>query len=353
MNPLRWLFNRSETRAHAAGVSQVYIDGKRRSAHSEGHAALSATLGTAAGVWTRAFAMLMPEPSDVLTPDILAAVGSDLFFRGHSVWHIRLDGSRIILHRAAFWDYHSRGRWNLTIPQPDGTDTLRALDDEVLSLRINASPDTPWAGRSPLSLMGLSPALMADVEQTLHGALPYVGKGLLPVPATIPEDQKNAALAGLRSGSSLVAVTSKEEIGHHTGGARSEFKRVDLTPEMAKAGLPEIARDTHARILAAAGIPPSLYDAGGNAGALRETFRLFCLGTLDPLSRMITPELSKIGVTRLGMQDMMTADVAGRARAISSLVQSGVPLKTALALCGWDNVPLPDGASVPIPHGGE
>lgn len=354
MNPLRWLFNRAETRAHAAGVSQVYIDGKRRSAQSEGQAALSATIGTAAGIWSRSFAMLMPDPADVLTPDILASIGSDLFFRGQSVWHVRLDGSRITLHRAAFWDQFNRGRWNLTIPQPDGTDTVRCLDGEVLSLRIGSAPDTPWLGRSPLSFMGLSPSLMADVESTLAGSLGYVGKGLLPVPANIAEEQKNAALAGLRSGSWLAAVTSKEEIGHHTGGVRSEFKRVDLTPDLQKAGLPEIARDTHARILAAAGIPPSLYDAGGNAGALRETFRLFCLQTLDPLSRMITPELSKIGVTRLGMQDLMTADVAGRARAISSLVQSGVPLNTAMALCGWDNVPnLPAGASVPIPHGGE
>lgn len=353
MNPLRWLFNRTETRAHAAGVSQVYIDGKRRSAQSEGQASLSASLGLCAGVWSRSFAQLVPEPSDVLTPDILGCIGSDLFWRGQSTWQIRLDGSRITLHRAAFWDQYNGGRWNLTIPQPNGTDTVRCLDDEVLSLRINSAPDTPWLGRSPLSFMGISPSLMADVESTLAGSLPYVGKGLLPVPSTIPEEQKNAALAGLRGGSSLVAVTSKEEIGHHTGGVRAEFKRVDLTPDLSKAGLPEVGRDVHARILAAAGIPPSLYDAGGNAGALRETYRLFVLGTLDPLSRMITPELSKIGVSRLGMQDLMTADVAGRARAVSSLVQSGVPLATAMALSGWDNVPLPAGASVPIPHGGE
>lgn len=69
---------------------------------------------------------------------------------------------------------------------------------------------------------------------------------------------------------------------------------------------------------------------------------------------MITPELSrKIGVNRLGLQDLMSADVAGRARAVGSLVQSGVPLATAMSLVGWDNVSLPEGASKPIPHGGE
>lgn len=77
------------------------------------------------------------------------------------------------------------------------------------------------------------------------------------------------------------------------GGAKSEFKRVDLTPELAR----------------------------------------------------------KIGVTRLGLQDLVSADVAGRA--VGSLVQSGVPLATAMSLVEWDNVPLPHGASKPIPHGGE
>lgn len=353
MNPLRWLFNRTETRSHVAGVTQVYIDGKRRSAHSEGSAALSATLATCTGMWSRAFAMLMPDPSDALTPDHLAAIGQDLFLRGQSVFHIRLQGSDITLHRAAFWDQYSGGRWNLTIPHPNGTDTVRALDDEVLSLRINASPDAPWQGRSPLSFMGLSPSLMADVESAISGALPYAGKGLLPVPATVPEEQSTKAIQGLRNGS-LAVVTSKEDFGHHTGGTRSELKRVELTPDLSRMGLAEISRDVHERVLSAAGIPPSLLTASGNAGAMREAYRLFALQTVDPLARMITPELKrKIGVERLGLQDMMSADVAGRARAVGALTAAGVPLGLALSMTGWDGIPLPEGASKPIAHGGE
>lgn len=353
MNPFRFLFNRTETRSSAANVSNVYIEAKRRAAHSEGSATLSATIGAAAGLWSRSFAMLVPEPSDVLTPDILGAVGLDLFFRGMSVWHISLEGSAIQLRRAAFWDMVERDRWNLTIPQPSGTETLKALGDEVLSLTIGASPETPWQGRGPLSFMGLSPSLLADIEATLSGSMQWVGKGLLPIPATIPEDQQNKAIQGLRHGS-LAVVTSKEDYQHHTGGRPSEFKRVDLTPDLARAGLDATARDLHDRVLAACGIPPGMLTASGNAGAIREQMRAFALTTLDPLARMITPELSrKIGVQRLGLQDLMSADVAGRARAVGSLVQSGVPLATAMALVGWDNVELPEGASKPIAAGGE
>lgn len=355
-NPFRSLFGKNgpdlEQRSMPI-VTAHYIDAKRRAASSDGQATLSATLATCAGIWSRSFAMLVPDPADTLTPDILAAIGLDLFFRGHSVWRVRLEGSALKLDRAAMWDIQSRGRWNLTIPQPDGTETARCLDDEVLSLRINTAPDSPWFGRSPLYLMGLTPALLADVERTFSGALDWTGKGLLPVPANIPEEQKTSALQGLRGGSMLSTVTSKEDVGHHTGGARSEFKRIDLTPDLDKAGLAEQARDLHQRILAAAGIPPGLVSDAGNAGANREQMRAFALMTLEPLARIITPELAKIGITRLGLQDLMTADTAGRARSVSSLVQSGVPLATAMALVGWDNVDLPAGASKPITAGGE
>lgn len=354
-NPFKSLFRSGpdlETRSMPV-VTSVYIDAKRRAASSEGQATLSATLATCAGIWSRSFAMLVPDPVDAISPADLAAIGLDLFFRGQSVWRIRLDGSAIRLDRAAFWDIQSRGRWNLTIPQPDGTETARCLDGEVLSLRINSAPDAPWFGRSPLYLMGLTPSLLADVEGTFSGALPWVGKGILPVPANIPEEQKTSALQGLRGGSMLSTVTSKEEIGHHTGGARSEFKRVDLSPDLTGASLPEQARDLHARVLAAAGIPPSLYDAGGNAGALRETYRLFVNQTLEPLARIITPELAKIGVSRLGTEDTMSSDTAGRARSVASLVASGVPVNLALSMCGWDNIQLPGGASKPLPAGGE
>lgn len=350
---MRWPWSKRETRSSVAAVSTMYIDARRANALSGGTASLSATVATCAGIWSRSFAMLVPEPSDTLTPDHLAAIGLDLFFRGQSLWQIGVDGSDLILRRAAFWDFQPGNRYSLTIPTPGGTETIRALDGEVLALRINAASETPWLGRSPLAFMGLSPDLLASVEATLATALPHTGKGLLPIPSTVPAEQKAKALAGLRDGS-LAVVSSKSDFAHHTGGAREEWKRVELTPDLRGVPLTETARDLHDRILAAAGIPPSLFSSGGNAGNCRESLRLFTTTTLDPLARIITPELSrKLGITRLGLQDMATADTAGRARSVSSLVQSGVPLATAMALVGWDNVDLPEGASKPIHSGGE
>ncbi len=83
---------------------------------------------------------------------------------------------------------------------------------------------------------------------------------------------------------------------------------------------------------------------GGNSAGLRETYRIFALATVAPLAASIAPELRrKLGIERLSIDGLMSADVAGRARAVSSLVQSGVPVAEAMGLVGW-NLTLPDGS---------
>ncbi len=340
-----WPFKKKrdlEQRSAFPVVTAQYIDSRRKNLSADGSAALSATVGTCVGVWSRAFSMLTPEPlADVLTPDILASIGLDLCLRGESCWHIRVHANELELVRVAYWDEFADGKYHLHIATVNSTETVKALAPEVLKLVINAAPATPWQGRSPFALMGLSPSLMAEIEQAISAALPMTGKGLLPMSASIPEEQQSKALSGLRNGS-LAVVTSKADFATHAGGDRSELRRVDLTPDLAKADLNPATASLHERLLTAAGVPPSLVTSNGNAGAMREAYRLFALQTVDPLARMITPELTaKLGVTHLSLDAMMSSDVAGRARAVGVLVNSGVPLATAMQLVGWEGVSLP------------
>ena len=181
---------------------------------------------------------------------------------------------------------------------------------------------------------------MAEIEQALSGALPFAGKGLLPMPATLAGSEGGKVLAGLQSGS-LAVVTSKADMAVHSGGDRTKISRVELTPELRGLDLTNSASGLHNRLLTAAGIPPSLLSDMGNAGASREAYRLFILGTISPLARIILPELKrKLGVTRLSLADLMASDTAGRSRAVNSLVQSGVPLLLAMTLCGWEGLDL-------------
>ena len=158
----------------------------------------------------------------------------------------------------------------------------------------------------------------------------------MPFPDTVPEEQQTAAIRGLKGGGMLATIRSKADFATSTGQTRAnEFRRVELTPDLEQADLNPTVEQLHNRLLAAAGIPPALLTPSGNAGAMREAYRLFCLQTVEPLARTLLPELAKIGVTSLSTGSMMSADVAGRARAVGTLVGAGMTLEKALALVGW------------------
>jgi hypothetical protein len=338
---MRWPWSKQEpereVRAAFPSVTAEYLAGRRAGVMADGAVPLSATIAAIAQTWSRAFAMLDPGPDpNPLSAADLAAIGLSLCLRGECAFHIRLEGGDVRLVRAAYWDELGNGRYHLHIAHPASTETVRALEGEVLRLTINSPAEQPWRGRSPFALMGTSPRLMAEIESALSGATEMVARGILPFPDSVPEEQQAAALRGLKSGGTLAAVRSKADFATSTGNTRaSEWRRVELTPDLEQADLNPTVEQLHNRLLAAAGIPPALLTPSGNAGAMREAYRLFCLQTVEPLARTLLPELAKIGVTTLTTGSMMSADVAGRARAVGTLVGAGMALDKALELVGW------------------
>lgn len=328
-----------EQRAAFPSVTAEYMAGRRQGVLSDGAVPLSATVATIAGTWSRAFAMLDPDPDpNPLTADVLAAIGLDLCLRGESCWHIHLDRGELRLARAAYWDLVAPNRFHLHIAHPHTTETVRALADEVLLLTINSPANAPWQGRSPFQMMGGSPALMAQIESAVSGAVEWVGRALLPFPDTVPEEQQTAAIRGLKGGGMLAAIRSRADFATNTGQSRaSEFRAVPLTPPLEDADLNPTVEQLHDRLLAAAGVPPAMFAGSGNAGSARESYRFFTVGTILPIARQLLPELRKIGVTALSSKSMLSADVAGRARAVGTLVGAGMDLQKALELVGWSD----------------
>jgi hypothetical protein len=167
----------------------------------------------------------------------------------------------------------------------------------------------------------------------------WTGRGLLPFPDTVPEDQQAAALRGLKAGGTLAAIKSKSDFATNTGQSRTqEFRRVDLTPDLRSADLNPAVDSLHNRVLAAAGIPPALVTGSGNAGAMREAYRLFVLQTIEPMARQLAPEFAKVGITGMSSASMMASDTAGRARSVGALVKAGVDLERAMTLVGWGEI---------------
>lgn len=326
-----------EVRAAFPSVTAEYMAGRRSGVLADGAVPLSATIAAIAQTWSRAFAMLDANPDpNPLNATHLAAIGLDLCLRGESCWHVRVGGNELALHRVAYWDMFAGGRFHLHLAKPHETETIRALAGEVVLLTINSPANAPWQGRSPFALMGASPRLMAEIEGAVSGAVDWVGRGLLPFPDTVPEEQQTAAIRGLKGGGMLATIRSKADFATNTGQSRAnEFRRVELTPDLEQADLNPTVDALHNRLLTAAGIPPALFTDSGAAGGMREAYRLFCLQTIEPLARQLMPELAKIGVTSLSTKSMMSADVAGKARAVGTLVGAGMDLQKALALVGW------------------
>ena len=53
-----------------------------------------------------------------------------------------------------------------------------------------------------------------------------------------------------------------------------------------------VAQASFARMLAACGVPPALYDPMAPATAIKESLRLWHMGTVVPLARLLEHELS-------------------------------------------------------------
>lgn len=78
---------------------------------------------------------------------------------------------------------------------------------------------------------------------------------------------------------------------------------------------------------------------GGDSTGLRESFRVFLHSTIQPLARLILPELqAKLDELDLALsfERMMAGDITGRARALGQMVKAGIELSEARRLAGLE-----------------
>ena len=121
-----------------------------------------------AGIIGRAFAAARVQGTDILTPDQLEIIGRSLVLRGEYVALITAAG---LLVPCASVDVLGRDpdpmRWGYRVQYATpggGTETMLAGAESVLHVRVGASRNAPWRGRSPLA------GAMSDVELALASA---------------------------------------------------------------------------------------------------------------------------------------------------------------------------------------
>ena len=282
------------------------------------------------------------------TPPRCTQMGFDLVREGQTLWLLEAGTGRLRLSRAAtgtdvYQGAAAAASWTyqVTLPGPSITHTVRASADQVIHIRQNSDPTCPWRGRSGLAVAQASGGLAASLVHAL------TAEGEVPSLRIIPQPfgQSQPAADSIRAAVNTGLRLALPETTASGGGCRADRQcpahgledRYTIQPEYMAAGV-----DLHALALqetaGVCGLPAPMVPGSAAAGpAHREAFRQFVALTVQPLGRILEAEVSRVleRPVRLTHNQLASADVASRARAFKALVENDIDRDRALALVGW------------------
>ena len=302
-------------------------------------------LETAAGLVGRAFAGAEVQgpawAQSALTPACLAMIGRALIRSGQLVLAIDAAGGDLKLWPAA--DHNVTGgydpttwvyRINLSGPSYLTTRTVSA--EGVCHFQYMTDPARPWHGVGAIQAASLAGRLSAETMKALADEASGPRGHLLPIPGKDGEDatvtQLKTDLRSLNGQTALVESVSTLQPDRAMAGGDWNPKRLGADPP---SGLVELADRATREVLSACGVSPALFDSRA-AAAAREAWRQFLFGTVSPLGRIVSRELSaKLEAeVSLDWHELRASDLSGRARAFQSMVGGGMDPARAAALAG-------------------
>ena len=350
MMPFNWTFGRNtEERARADTLADAVA--VFNSQEPPGDVATVAALEAAAGTIGRAFAIAKVKPSDAslatsLRGRALASIGRELIRTGDVVFDVatrQFATSYEVSGGSAdedSWAY----RFNLTVP--DGSLEVVRRGDEVYHFRYASQPDSV-RGVGPLSAAAVTGSLAVIVEKRLEQEHHQASVSVLPFtePMGAASGTANAKALGAALGESklrkgqLVAVKSQLDRQGYGRSSSDDWSAKRLGANTPATTL-ELRRDITESVLAACGIPATLYTSAG--GGLREAWRAVLHGAILPLARIVEEEVRRksgplMPNFALDFSELQASDIQGRARALKSMIDAGVELERALTLCGFEN----------------
>ena len=350
---MRWPWSKPEIRSSNGGgdffnavVAQLEAQASTRAADAGATAAIEA----AAGALSRAFADAEVQGPDwvqeCVTPGFLAQVGRDLIRGGASLHRIDV-GGRVRLWPVAQWFWHEGNSpdpstWMVRSTEygPSGSVTHLLPWSSTIWQTWGLSTTTPWVGRGPSSWAPLTAKTAAETERTLGDESAGPVAHILTIPQDGGDDSDEDPLAQLKAdigaarGKAVLTETTSAAWGEGKAAApMSDWKPQRLGPQFPST-IPEAARDSFARMLAAAGSTVSLFnDSDGTSQ--REALRRWHMGTVRPLARLLEHELTvKLEASVRLKFDGYPLDLQGRASAFKALVTGGMDIAQAAAVSG-------------------
>ena len=239
----------------------------------------------------------MEGPAEVaaaVTPRVLAQIGRDLIRVGESLHVIRMNAGRLALIPASTWFWEGGAdpeTWCATATTygPSASETWRVPWNSTVFMTWGSPSSRPYHGLSPAIWAADSARLNANVERSLADESGGPVAQILPIPADGGDGGDDDSLKMLRAdiaaarGKALLAETVTTGWGEGRAAAPiNDWKQSRLGP-MPPAAMVELARDSFARVLAACGCSPSLFD-DSDGTSKRESLRQFHLGIVRPFA---------------------------------------------------------------------
>ena len=342
----------TERRSYS-GLILGAIEAQARGAGSTAAAwARSAACELATLYWARGLATAIVAPANrrtaALTPVVLATMARRLARTGEYLALLDVRGGRLALDEAWEWFVTGRSRretWRYRVTQsgPSFTETRNLPADEVCHVRYAWYPEQPWRGASPAAFAVNGAGLVGGIDTTLSGEANGPAGYVMPAADLGGDDDDDdadpfttmrAELAAVRGGLT-VAPTHKDALGMGKDAApKSDYdaKRFGFHPPDT---IEPLRRQALVDMAGAYGIPAPLVDERSSAAAYREAARMFRETTLPALGAIIAEQVGEaIGQPDLRFVFPTAPDISVRARAVASLVSSGMTIEEAREVVG-------------------
>ena len=299
---------------------------------------LSSAAEVAAGLISRALSRATVQPEHAaITSEWLSRVGEDLIFRGAHLSEIKvMNGGTVSLEPAASWSSADSDGSRVIVNRIDGT-TGNVSKDGVLYMAWHQNPVLPFEAVGPLH--NYAGRVAAGTGRSIGDELKLPTMGAVPTPHSSKEERAEL-VDKMREGRGRLQVVKSTASGwqHDGPGAapRKDWVQERLGP-MPPVEMVELLTTSYYQALASCGIPPEMVSPTG-AGQSREVYRRWMLTLIEPLGDRLAAIASRALNTQvtLTFPKLRAHDMAGAARAVHSLVQSGWSPQEAAAAVGLD-----------------
>lgn len=336
-----WPFGKAEKRSYSDLVADALAQSVGAGPGYDANTQATAALEIASGLWSRAFAGVAVSPdtmrTKLLSASVMSHIGRFLVRRGEAVLLISSSNRSISLLPCASWDITGgveERDWTYRVDLfgASGNVTRIVPSASVVHVRYASDPVNPWLGISPLAWAARTGGILGSMEGMIaaeaRGKSGYLLESNLQVKAAGVEKDNKGFQVQLDGGTFIGPVK-----GAMDGAGQAKVIRLGMdTPPEVRMLHGEIAE----AVLSACGVPPSLARVGEATG-IREAWRLFLSGTIEPVGRLVREHLAaKLDEPGLQLDFSGLLGIDIRARVFGSLSASGEGLDadTAARLAG-------------------